>query len=377
MGRKRLRSAWFSLFSSFAAAGAIGATLPGDIPLETPRGFVPVSITPIKAGAYCISGEVVAEAGSATALAMLVDTNKRQVVWRSTIPPAESFVTNEARSCAGSGSSYYVVTEESTSTAVTPSQSVLFIHKLDADGKLVRRQRIDAGFDEWSYLLDVSAERISVVGGDSDSPDRSGTYSTFMAQFDSDLAQTNLVKLPTGAFAPSSVARFDGRYLRVAGPFRPNGPAPTPAACCGYAVSKIDLAKRRYIWSAHPDEPGVESPIAAFGADGSTHYLALDSGKLTAASVDASGRVTNRFSVSKPVCSVEAMDVAGNAFEIVGAACDEPPASVMLSVDFSGQVVSLTRSAGDIVLIAHFDRLGWAAVVDAGDVGDVFRRMGE
>lgn len=375
MGRKRLRSAWFWLISSFAAAGAIGATLPGDIPLGTPAGFVPVSITPIRAGAYCISGEVIADTGSSTALAMLVDTNKRQVVWRSTIPLAESFVTNEALACAGSGSFYYVVTEENTSTEVTPSQGVLFINKLDADGKLLKRQRIDAGFDEWSYLLDVSAERVSVVGGTSDSPDHAGTYSTFMAQFDSDLEQTNLVKLPTGAFAPSSVARFDGRYLRVAGPFRPNGPA--PAACCGYAVSKIDLAKRRYIWSAHPDEIGVESPLAAFGADGSTHYLAVDSGKLTVASVDASGRMTNGFSVSKPVCSVEAMNVAGNAFKIVGAACDGQPASVVVSVDFTGQVVSSIRSVGDIVLIAHFDGHVWAAVVDAGDADDVLRRIGE
>lgn len=156
-----------------AAQAAASAIV--DIPLGTPDGFTATSIASVGNGKYCVSGSVYDDAGpSESALVLLVDSTRRQVLWQTRIPYPHDYVGNTATNCASDGGAYYVLSQESTNSSEELNQTRITINKLSIDGQLQRQKTIEAGFDEWAYLLDVRPDTVSIAGGTSETLNRGG-----------------------------------------------------------------------------------------------------------------------------------------------------------------------------------------------------------
>ncbi|RKP45227.1 hypothetical protein D7S89_20580 [Trinickia fusca] len=349
-----------------------------EIPLGVPEGFTPVFIDPVGSGRYCVSGEVLDDmAATTTAYVAVVDADKRQVVWKSSIPFAHDHAGSEALRCVSDSnhSAYFVLTKEDTNSSESLDQGKLFLQKFSADGKLLKQQRVGVGFDEWAYLLDVTPAGVAVAGGISDTLQRGGKFSTFVARFDQDLSKrTDFAKLPTGAYWIDSEARLDGAYLLVGGQFLANGavsPADKP-----YAVSKIDIGNSRYIRSTHLYPTDVDSATPAIEADGSAFYAALTSSELLVSAVDAAGHVTQHFSLKKPLCEIKALGVQGQTLSVFGKTCDKAAVDAIATIDLEQKTVGgIQRVSGDVREV-RFEGNAWVGVaVDERAQHATFRRV--
>ncbi|MGU7779677.1 hypothetical protein [Burkholderia sp. PU8-34] len=343
-----------------------------DIPLGTPDGFSADAIDPIGNDRYCISGHVYDDTGpSRSAMVVLIDAGSRRVMWRTAIPYGSGYVSNSAVACGSDGHSIYAVTEDHTQSSESLSQTSVVVNRISAAGKLEKRQPIHAGFDEWFYMLDVGPTGINVAGGTSATLQRGGPFGTFLAHLDAGLGQATLTQLSSGAFWTDASARFDGQHLLVAGKFLPNA----GAGHDGYAVSQIDLGRKRYVWSAYPLPGNVTSASAFLSPDGSVYDVAVTpSGVLTVATLDPAGKVTSTFSTKNgTLCGVNTVSLNSRALSVIGDSC-KGSHSVLLSVDLVSHAVSTMHSFGNELDATGFDGSNWIGVAKTDEHGPVFQR---
>jgi hypothetical protein len=344
-----------------------------DIPLGTPDGFRAEAVDPIGNGRYCISGSVYDDSGpSWSAMVVLVDANSRRVVWRTAIPYPRNDAGNSAFACGSDGHSIYAATVENTNSSESLNQKSVVLNRISAAGKLEKQQRIAAGFDEWFYLLDVNPTGIAVVGGTSATSQQGGPFGSFVAQFNADLAPMGIKRFPSGAFGANSTARLDGRHLLVAGQFLPNA----GAGHDGYAVSKIDLDRNRYLWSTYVLPDVTLSTSVLLSPDGSAYAAAsAPSGMLTVTALDHLGKVTSTFTAkSVELCHLNAASLDGHTLKIFGDLCKDDNASLLLSVDLVSHGVSATHRFGTRLEGSGFDGGNWIGVTETQGHGPVFRR---
>lgn len=367
-------STLFCLAAGLMSAAAIAASSAStDIPLGVPAGFISVAINSVGNALYCVSGEVLDDVASTkTAWVVLVDADKRQVVWKTSIPFEQPFVGNIAVQCASNGSTFYVLTQQRTHSEESLNQTKVIINQLSGTGKPQKHVPVDAGFDEWSYLLDVKPDAVSVVGGISDTLNRGGKFSTFLAQFDPNLTRTRLSKMPNGSFWTDTNARLDNSHLLVAGQFLPNSGSSSGSEA--FAVSSIDLSKDKYLWSTYVSPADERSEKSIFGADGASYYVALTATNLAVAVVDPAGKITNRFAVKKPVCDINALAIDGHTLSAIGATCDQNPRSVILAIDLTNKSATIAQRLDSSLSTAKFDGNAWAGVADSQAKGAVFIR---
>lgn len=343
-----------------------------DIPLGTPDGFSADAINPIGNDRYCISGHVYNDTGpSRSAMVVLIDAGSRQVMWRTAIPYSSGYVSNSAIACGSDGHSIYAVTEDHTEGSESLNQTSIVVNRISATGKLEKRQSIRAGFDEWFYMLDVGPAGVNVAGGTSATLQRGGPFGTFLAQLDADLGKSKVTQLSSGAFWTDASARFDGQHLLVAGRFLPNA----GAGHDGYAVSQIDLGRKRYVWSAYPLPGNVTSANAFVSSDGIVYDLGVTpAGVLTVAMLDRMGKVTSTFSTnSGTLCSLDAVSVGARTVRAVGDAC-KGNHSVLLSVDLASHTVSTLHSFANEMDAIELDGSNWAGVSKTKRQGPAFQR---
>lgn len=367
-------SALLGFLASGATTGAIAQpTAALDIPLGAPHGFSASNISPVGNGRYCVSGFVYDDAGpSESAYVLLVDADRRQVVWRTPIPHARDRVSNTATRCLSDGNAYYVVTQEHTNSSESLNQTRVVINEISDKGALLKQQAVKAGFDEWSYFLDVQPNSISVGGGTSATLDRQGNFSTFVAQFDANLNPTKTVKLENGAFWTGSKARLDGESLLVSGEFMPNKGA-SAGGHDAFASAKIDLGKSRYIWASYALPNDTQQANAIFTSDGTTYTAGLTATDLAVAVVDHTGKTVNTFAVKKPLCGLDAMTLNGQVMKAIGSAC-KGDSAVMVDIDLAGKTASAARQLDANVAAPQFDGQSWVGVVATKVNGKVFRR---
>ncbi|MFM0741679.1 hypothetical protein PQQ51_30965 [Paraburkholderia xenovorans] len=357
--------------NAVAQSAATAATV--DIPLAAPHGFSAANISPVGNGQFCVSGFVYDDAGpSESAYVLLVDTNRRQVVWRTPIPYARDHVSNTATRCLSDGSAYYVVTQEHTNSSESLNQTRVVINKISDKGALLKQQPVKTGFDEWSYFLDVQPNLVSVGGGTSATLDRGGNFSTFVAQFDANLNPTKTVKLDNGAFWTGSKARLDGDSLLVSGEFMPNKGA-SAGGHDAFASAKIDLGRSRYTWASYALPNDTQQATAIFTPDGATYTVGLTATDLAVSVVDRTGKAVNTFAVKKPLCGLDAATLNGQHMKVIGSAC-KGDAAVMVDIDLAGKTASAARQLDANVVAPQFDDQSWVAVVGTKANGKVFRR---
>lgn len=343
-----------------------------DIPLGTPDGFSADAINPIGNDRYCISGHVYSDKGpSRSAMVVMIDASSRRVMWRTAIPYSSGYVSNSAVACGSDGHSIYAVTEDHTQGGESLNQTSVVVNRISAAGKLEKRQPIHAGFDEWFYMLDVGPAGVNVAGGTSATLQRGGPFGTFLAHLDADLGQSKLTQLSSGAFWTDASARFDGQHLLVAGKFLPNA----GAGHDGYAVSQIDLDRKRYAWSAYPLPGNVTSASAFVSSDGSVYDLGVTpAGVLTVATLDRVGKVTSTFSTNNgTLCSLDAVSAGGRTVRAIGDAC-KGNRSVFLSVDLASHTVSTLHSFGNEMDAIGLDGSNWVGVTKTKEQGPAFQR---
>jgi hypothetical protein len=343
-----------------------------DLPLGTPEGFGADAINSIGNDRYCISGHVYDDAGpSRSAMIVLVDAGSRRVEWRTAIPYGSGHVSSSAVACGSDGKSIYAVTEEHTQDSESLNQTSVVVNRLTLAGKLEKRQPVHAGFDEWFYMLDVGPAGINVAGGTSATLQRGGPFGTFVAHLDADLGQPVLTQLPSGAFWTDASARLDGRHLLVAGKFLANA----GAGHDGYAVSQIDLDRKRYVRSVYPLTGIVTSAGAVVSSDGSVHDVGVTpAGVLTVATVDPAGKVTSSFSTGNgTLCSIDAVSRANRTVSVIGDAC-KGSSAVLLSVDPVSHAVSMLHTFGSEMDAIGFDGRNWIGVTKIKGHGSVFQQ---
>jgi len=345
-----------------------------DIPLGISEGFIASSIDRVAPEKYCVSGRVLDDTGSTqTALVMLVDISLERVVWKTGLSPQRSNVGNYALRCASGHDAYYVLTQEQTHTEESLNQTSVVLNKLGPDGKLLQRQPIGAGFDEWSYLLDVEGDRIAVAGGVNSALRREGTFSTFVARFDSQLARTGLIQMDSGAFWTGTRAMLSGSQLRVAGRFFPNGNGPAGDGL-SFAVSRIDLDKKRYLSSTYVSPPDERGNASVFGNDGTAYYVATTPTQLAVVVVSPAGNVIQKFTASKVVCDLTAIGVRGTTIDVIGKTCDNAEASTLAEINLSTERATLKRRIAGDVSIARFEGDTRVSVAGTSDRGFVLLR---
>jgi hypothetical protein len=273
------------------------------------------------------------------------------------------------------GSSYYVITQENTNRSESLNQTRVVVNKISDKGELLRQQPVEAGFDEWSYLLDVQPDAISVGGGTSATPGRSGKFATFVAQFDANLVRTKTVKLDNGAFWIGSSAKLDGQHLFVAGQFLPN--TSSSAAHEAFAASKIDLGNRKYTWSNYASPTDTQQATSIFAPDGSTYTVALTATTLAVSVIDRFGKTTNSFSVKKPLCGIDALALDGHVLKAIGASCKHESSSVISIIDIAGRTAVVLRQLDTDVSAPQIDDHSWIGIVTTKASGKVFRRSAQ
>jgi hypothetical protein len=373
MKRSHLFSMLLGTASSVICAGALAAGSPASagIGLQAPEGFIPVAIDPVGPERYCVSGQVLDDASATTtAYVVLVDSAQRKVVWKRSVPFAKDHVGSEALHCVlgADDSSYFVLTKESTNSSEALNQGKLFVQKYSADGKLLKQQRLAAGFDEWGYLLEANRRGVTVAGGTNDAMQRGGKFSTFVSTYDTDLAQRQaFASLPTGAYWVDADARYDGQHLLVGGQFMGN------AAKSGdkpYAASKIDVSANRYVWSAHLYPLNVDSAVPLVNADGSMVYAALTASELQVAVLDPAGRIAQNVTVSKPLCEITGVGMQGQTVSLLGKTCesgaDKQARSAIVEVDLARKRAGPVQRLNEEVRAARFDNGQWVAVLIDG-----------
>ncbi|MBB5447156.1 MULTISPECIES: hypothetical protein [unclassified Paraburkholderia] len=294
-------------------------------------------------------------------------------MWKISLPFQRPYVGNYALYCARGRDGYFVLTQEQTHTEASLNQTKVFLNKLGQDGKLLRRQSINAGFDEWSYLLGVNGDAIAVAGGISDEPDRKGVLGTYVAKFNGQLERTDLVVMRSGAFWTDANAAISVGRLRVAGQFYPNTDDKSGGQNA-FAVSEIDFARKRYVFSTYFVQPDGRAHATAFGPDGSAYFVATTPTRLFVAVVSPVGKLTQHFATEKVVCDLTSIGVRGSTIDVIGATCDKPRVSTLASIDVPTQRAVLTRRIAGSISAARVDQKTWAAVVDTGDRGIVLRR---
>ncbi|WP_206951991.1 hypothetical protein [Trinickia acidisoli] len=378
---KRLRTFLLTavhVFVALAGRNAFAAQAPSaDIPLNVPAAFTASAITAVGGGLYCLAGAVYHDdVPNESAMVVLVDTHERRVVWKTDIPYAKDHFDNTALKCVRSGPFFYALTEERTDSVADQSQSEVVLSKISPTGKLLKARRVDVGFDVWSNLLEAGPEGLSLVGGAStDSIDHGGKRSLFLARFDQDLARQQRVVLPTGAFWLGTHAKLEGQSLLIAGQFLSNA-GTTAAAHEGYAVSKVDFGKARYVWSTLVYPLATQSEDAVFLPDGSIADIGLSDDHLLVSVVDASGRVVQRFSEPKAICSVDALGAKDSILQAVGKACGSEHGTLMLDIDLAGGHVVSSRQVGDDTTASLFDGDALVSVAAPARGGKVLRRIG-
>lgn len=345
-----------------------------DISLGVSEGFIASSVDRMAKEKYCVTGRVLDDTGSTqTALVMLVDTGLQRVAWKTALSPQSPNVSNYALRCASGQNAYYVLTQEQTHTEQSLNQTSVVLNKLGPDGKLLQRQPIDAGFDEWSYLLDVERDRITVAGGINSTLRREGTFSMFVARFDSQLARTGLTQMDSGAFWTGTHAMLSGSQLRVAGRFFPNGNG-LSGDRLSFAVSRIDLDKKRYLSSTYVSPPRERANVSVFGNDGTGYYVATTPTQLAIVVVSPAGNVVQKFTAPKVVCDLTAIGVRGTTIDVIGKTCDSAEASTLAAINLSTERAILKRRIEGDVSIARFEGDAWVSVVGTRDRGFVLRR---
>lgn len=347
-----------------------------DVPLHAPDGFSATKINAIGNDRYCVSGYIYNDEGpSESAFVLLLNANSRQVVWQTSIPYGRDYVGNAAARCISDGNVYYVITEENTNSAESLNQTRLYINKISDKGKLLQRQPIEAGFDEWSYLLDVRPGVISVGGGTSATLNRKGKFSTFLIQFNADLVRMKTVKLDSGAFWVGSNAKLDDEHLLVAGQFLPNTASNT--AHDAFAVSKIDMGKSKYVWSNYVPPTDTQQATSIFASDGRIYTAALTATNLAVSIVDRTGKTEKSFLVKKPLCGIQALTLAGNSLRAIGASCKRESSSAIVDIDLTGETTTVAHDFDNDISAPEFDDSVWVGIVNTKTTGKVFRRSAQ
>lgn len=372
------RSTWMMLgvLASFAAGGAIGAAPPSaDIALNVSQPFTARAIAAVGPGLYCVTGSVYHdEVPNESALAMLVDSRERRVVWKTDIPYAKNHFENVATSCLRDGDAYYVLTEEHTDSVANQNRTELVLNRLAATGKLIKQQHVDIDVDVWANQFEAGPDGLSIVGGMStQSLDQGGKRSLFWTVFDRDLSRKQLTVLPTGAFWSGTRAKRDGENLAIAGEFLPNE-GTAASANEGYAVSKINLRKARYVWSTRVYPAKTEAVDALFLPDGRTAFIGLSDRQQIVSLLDSSGHVANRFARSKAICGVDALGIEGAALQVVGKSCKDEHAMLLLGIDLATGDVASSRQIGENASAALFDNDALVTVATNASGGAVLRR---
>lgn len=343
------------LSASLVCGHAFAAPAPSaDIALDVPAAFTASSIAAVGGGLYCLAGFVYHdEVPNASALAVLVDTNARRVVWKTDIPFAKDHYENTATDCLREGDAYYVLTEEHTDSRPDQNQTELVLSKISETGKLLAARHIDVGLDVWANRFQAGPQGVSIVGGtSSDSLSRDGKRSLFFAQFDQDLSRKQLIVLPTGAFWSAS-AKLDGESLLIAGEFLPNSGAAAKHEGC--AVSKVELGKARYVWSTFVYPLDIDAQHAIFLPDGGAAYVGVNKDHLLISMIDSAGHVARRLSAQKSICTVDALSLKGTALQIVGSSCADQHATLLLDVDPTTGEIASSRPIGDDIAAVLFD----------------------
>jgi hypothetical protein len=323
-----------------------------------------------------VSGFVYDDAGpSESAFILLVDANSRQVIWRTPIPRGHDYVNSSATRCMSKGSAYYAITQENTNSSESLNQTRVVVNKISGKGKLLRQQPVGAGFDEWSYLLDVQPDAISVAGGASATLGRGGKFANFVAQFDANLVRTKMVKLDSGAFWTGSNAKLDGQHLFVAGQFLPNIASSDEHEA--FAASKIDLGSSKYTWSNYAPPTDTQQATSIFAPDGSTYTAALTATNLAVSVADRAGKTTNSFSVKKPLCGIDALTLDGHVLKAIGTSCKHESSSVIAAIDLAGKTAVVARQLDTDVSAVQFDDHSWIGIVTTKANGKVFRRSAQ
>lgn len=380
MKRRFLLPALLGIFGSILSASAIAASPQSvDIRLDHSDDFGAYAIEPIGNDQYCLAGDIYHdEVPNTSGFVMLVDASKRRVVWSLDIPYAKSNASNVALSCKSDGESLYVLSQEQTDSSPSVSQSELVLSKISASGKLLKRQRVSAGFDEWDYLLSVDANGISVAGGMNDALNRSGKFSVFMASFDKELKPQSVTTLPTGAFWVDTHARLEGQHLFMAGQFMANG-SQGSSGHDGYAVSKVDLSKGGYVWSTYVYPRDLLRTKTAFLPDGRVAYVGLSASNrppLLVSLIDSAGKLKKEgFTLSQPICDAKALAPNGSVLEIIGRSCSDEHSWFSVKIDLAAEKVIGNQRFDKDVDAVQAEGNAWLSVV--GDIGapKTFKRI--
>lgn len=375
---RTLLSVGLSLCVTLVAQHALAAPAPStDFALDVPAEFTASSITPVGDGLYCVSGDVFHdEVPNYSAMVVLVDTHARRVLWKTDIPYAKDHYENSGGKCIRDGEFYYALTAERTDSFEAQSDTQLIMSKLSSTGKLVKSQRVDVGRDVWANLFEAGPDGLSLVGGAStDSVDRGGKRSLFLARFDRDLSRKQLVVLPTGAFWNETYAKLDGSSLIISGEFLANAGA-SASAHEGYAVSKVDLGRARYVWSTFVYPSDTKAQRAVSLSDGSIAYVGVSGDQLLISVIDASGRVARRMSAQKTVCSVDALGAKASTLQVVGAGCGKQHSTLLLDIDSMTGAILASRDIGEGTTAVSFEGDAvWRVVAKPGTDRKILSRV--
>jgi hypothetical protein len=345
-----------------------------DVSLGAPNGFIASSVDRVADRQYCVSGRTVDDTGpTQTAWVALVDADAGRLVWKTSLPFPHPYVGNYALYCAPGQDGYYVLTQEQTRLEASLNQTRVVLNKLGHDGALLMRQPVNVGFDEWAYRLDVNGNSVVVTGGTSNELDRKGKLGTYVAQFNAQLERTGLTVVPGGAFGTDTNAAINGAILRIAGHFIPDTEG-TSGGHEAFAVSQVDLGKRKYLSSTYISPPDERAQASAFGADGTVYYVATTPAELLVAVVSPTGKLVQHFSTNKIFCDLTSIGVDGATIHIIGTTCEKPRVSALAMIDLKSQRATLIRRLAGDINVARFDGETWVGVVDTTDHGVVLRR---
>ncbi|KAK42409.1 hypothetical protein BG58_03755 [Caballeronia jiangsuensis] len=345
-----------------------------EIALEPPDGFLASSIDWVGGAQYCVTGEIIDDMNSTkTAWVALVDFSNKRLVWKTNLHFSPPFSGNYALHCTSGPDAFYVLTAEQTHTEESLAQTKLMLNKLGKDGRILVSKPINAGFDEWSYLLAADSKEIIVAGGTSDRLQRNGRMSTYLARFDTGLVRTKFTAMDSGAFWTDTKAMISSHRLRVAGQFMPNANG-VSSGHRAFAVSQIDIDAKRYMFSTYVSPPAFVSEASDFVDDGTAYYVAATGTELIVSVVLPDGKESQHFAVKSTICDLSAIKTLGTTINLIGSTCDAKAESTLTAIDLTTRRARSVRSIPDTVSAANLSEDSWVILTSDKGRGIVLRR---
>lgn len=319
---------FFYVYLLYLICSIAGAAEHGKVfsPLPLPKNDFQFEITEAKVidntGQVCmVGGHFDPEETIRFGRILLVDVEKRKILWDKVIKPDENDNKINFIDCIKHGNYIYVVGNSNVSNFNLTRTRVL---KLDLQGNVLSSKVMDIPAEHlFARRMGVVDGQLYVAGAmqETDKKLEEESYSVFLAKFDD--ALTFLPKIiRKGGFQNESAMRILKNGLYIGGVFFPGKAKINDVVNNFYANSRISL-NANYIWSVRPQVTKFASIATEISDSGDIFSLANEENKSYLGMVSHGGEIVFKGELHSQYCQTRQLILNQDILYAIRAPCEK------------------------------------------------------